>query len=293
MVVAKVTTGTCQRAIIFLEYYLSEKSKISSRINSVRWNFRVTTRGVSNSVKLSATNIKSEHRETAERNPLQHLLRGKKRENFLSREKEDGRSSREERWQNGHDIVADGHTYIYIYICTYICMYVRTPLLDIVSEIVPSWGGGRRREEPPPLSARGGIGRAGGRGALSAANGVLVSAFQGFCPPKSGVSCARRTRARERPRCTRNSDFSNPKHTYIKAAAHRSPGFTIATDGRMSSYFVYSTLGQPHDNLALHPVRPSPFLRASFQEASPIHATMIQLFLRFLKLRGSSNGWWW
>lgn len=164
-----------------------------------------------------------------------------------------------ERRRNGHDIVA--LMGIHIYVRTYIHPYIRL-LFDVVREIVASWGGGRRREEPPPLSARGGIGRAGGRGAPSAANGVLVSAFQGFCPPKSGVSCARRTRAREPVLGVHETPtFPTPyTRTYIKAAAHRSPGFTIAADGRMSSYFVYSTPCQPHGDLvALHPVRPSPF----------------------------------
>jgi len=99
--------------------------KISSpRINSSDGILELP-RGVSNSVKLSATNIKSEHRKTDERFPAsieREKAEHEPGEIFSTEKKKMVDLRGGEQWRYGHDIVADGR-YIYMYVRTYMYTY--------------------------------------------------------------------------------------------------------------------------------------------------------------------------
>lgn len=200
-----------------------------------------------------------------------------------------------ERRRNGHDIVA--LMGIHIYVRTYIHPYIRTP---------PLWYSARNRSvlrrrkaerrTAAVISSRRDWPSRGTRGSVG---GQWRSGlgFSRILPPEiRRVLCATYTRARARPRCTRNSDFSNPVHTHIHQG--RCPPVAGVHHRRRRSdvqlfriFHPLPTPRRPRSSLSIRSVLPLS-LRTSLQEASPIHATMIQLFLFFLGFRGNSKGWW-
>lgn len=140
-------------------------------------------------------------------------------------------------------------------------------------------------EEPPPLSARSGIGRAGGDEVPSTTNGVLVSPFQGFCPFEirrlywRTFYTTHTLTHTKRPATVHVPTFPACTCTYIKAAAHRSLRFIRADGGvRLFRIFHPHAFTRAPAPTSIRPQKPR-YILLFFSFSRSLFLCLVKLFL--------------